>query len=315
MRIQEMKQKPVEQLTGSEVIQSVVGAISAKPQQKPSSIILYLREGLNVAERNFTKYPNEIHDLIKSNLKEMSEGILYMYLWWISWGFGKNYCRVGYGKIVSKTLIGCIKTAQRAMESLVKKGFVIKGLTDKGKPDVNTKGALYRVLTPKEVLDGKTEEGVPLEDIPINGVVMKYSNKAYSNGDYGNNDHSGIDLKTMDSITMLGTKQDNIRISKDHSNKDHSNKDHPFKDRSKDSFKDSLSKDEIIDQYYNSIGQEKLSKAKRERAKKCFEELIQDGFTNDDIQFAVEWTIRNAKEKPYDFSEMVDHLTKIMQVQ
>ena len=106
MRIQEMKQKPVEQLTGSEVIQSVVGTIQAKPQLQ-SSIVLHLREGLKSTERNFTKYPNEIHDLIKSHLKEMSEGILYMYLWWMSWGFGKNYCRIGYGKIVSKTLIGC----------------------------------------------------------------------------------------------------------------------------------------------------------------------------------------------------------------
>ena len=64
MRIQEMKQKPVEQLTGSEVIQSVVGAVQAKHQPQ-SSIVLYLREGLNGAERNFTKYPNEIHDLIR----------------------------------------------------------------------------------------------------------------------------------------------------------------------------------------------------------------------------------------------------------
>lgn len=56
-----------------------------KPQPK---IILYLRDGLNGAERSFTKYPNEIHDVMRENLKEEAEGILYIYLWRESWGYG-----------------------------------------------------------------------------------------------------------------------------------------------------------------------------------------------------------------------------------
>ena len=50
----------------------------------------------------------------------------------------------------------------------------------------------------------------------------------------------------------------------------------------------------------------------RERAKKCFEELIQDGFTSEDIVFAINWTIKNAKEKPYDFALIKDTIGQAM---
>jgi len=51
---------------------------------------------------------------------------------------------------------------------------------------------------------------------------------------------------------------------------------------------------------------------KRERAEKCFEELIQDGFSCEDIQFAVEWTLKNMKEKPYNFSIIKDTISQAM---
>ena len=54
--------------------------------------------------------------------------------------------------------------------------------------------------------------------------------------------------------------------------------------------------------FYNSIGQAKISKGKREKGKKVIEELLEDGFSVEDIQFAVEWTPANAKEDLYDFS-------------
>lgn len=66
--------------------------------------------------------------------------------------------------------------------------------------------------------------------------------------------------------------------------------------------KNSLSPDLIVDLFYTGLGQEKISKEKRERAIKCIEELKQDGFFIDDIAFAVQWTLNHSKEKPYDFS-------------
>jgi hypothetical protein len=63
-----------------------------------------------------------------------------------------------------------------------------------------------------------------------------------------------------------------------------------------------LSLSRAISLFYNGIGQTKISKGKRERGKKIYEKLIEDGFTPEQIQFAVEWTLKNAKEDLYDFS-------------
>ena len=40
----------------------------------------------------------------------------------------------------------------------------------------------------------------------------------------------------------------------------------------------------------------------KERAKKSLDELLKDGFNVKDVQFAVEWTLKNTKEELYDFS-------------
>lgn len=62
----------------------------------------------------------------------------------------------------------------------------------------------------------------------------------------------------------------------------------------------------VINIFYKGIGQEKISKEKRERGKKVFQKLRKDGFSDEDIAFAVEWTLKNAKEEPYDFS-IIEH--------
>lgn len=69
--------------------------------------------------------------------------------------------------------------------------------------------------------------------------------------------------------------------------------------------KDSLSGNKIISGFYTGIGQEKISKAKRERAKEILKKLKQE-FTLEDIAFAVTWTLENAKEQLYDFS-IIEH--------
>jgi len=77
-------------------------------------------------------------------------------------------------------------------------------------------------------------------------------------------------------------------------------------------FKNTLSPDiyniiyTIIGNFYEKVGQSKISREKRERAENDLRELLNDGFSLEDIQFAVEWTLENAKEEPYDFS-MIKH--------
>jgi hypothetical protein len=63
-----------------------------------------------------------------------------------------------------------------------------------------------------------------------------------------------------------------------------------------------LSPDEIVSKFYEGIGQTKVPTNKRKKAEKDIDELLNDKFSIEDIEFAVEWTLKNSTEKIYDFS-------------
>lgn len=154
--------------TGTEVLKVILDEEDQKPAPQ---IVLYLRDGLNVSSKNWTKYPNEIHDLIVDRLDPF-EALLYLRLWRDSWGYNRNYCRHSHSKTIAHTCIKSIGTARRALEGLIKKRFIVRALRqDDGKHDVDKEGSLYRILTPQEIIEGITEEGVLLNDIPDEGVI------------------------------------------------------------------------------------------------------------------------------------------------
>ena len=310
---------------GQETLEKATELIEERIEEK-KDIILYLRDGLNPADRNFTKYPNEIHEVMREKLEEEAEGILYIYLWRKSWGYGKNYCRTSHSIVHKDTVIGSKRTARRAMAGLIKKRFVVRALSEDRERDVTQKGGLYRILTPDEIIRCETDEGVLLADILEEGVVMmaianmdilenKSNNKGLepvvkmtiANMDSGQNDHSQYGHSSMDSMAMANmdipdTDPTNTPNKPKYGQNGHAQNGHPLKDINKDSLKDSLSQEDIITYFYRGIGQEKISKTKRERADKSFKELQTDGFSLEDVQFAVEWILKNAKEELYDFS-------------
>ena len=102
----------------------------------------------------------------------------------------------------------------------------------------------------------------------------------------------------MVNMDIADTESINTPNKPKYGQNDHAQNGHPLKD--------TLSPRDIISGFYKGIGQEKISKTKRERADKSFKELRNDGFSLEDIQFAVEWTLKNSKEEPYDFS-MITH--------
>lgn len=76
--------------------------------------------------------------------------------------------------------------------------------------------------------------------------------------------------------------------------------------------KDTLSLPKVVDLFYNGIGQDNITKKKRERAENDIKELLQEGFSKEDIAFAVKWTIENSREKPYDFSLIKETIGQAM---
>ena len=330
-RIKGLGGEPTEELTGQEAVNAVMGLhVVSEPvkivtpiEPKPQ-IVLYLRDGVNPAEKNFTKYPNDIHSVIKDKLGDMSEGVVYVYLWRQSWGFGRNYCRVSHKTVVKDTLIKSRSTAQKAISSLVERRFVVKALTTEGDQDVNQAGALYRVLTPSEITAGSTEEGilfndlsvigVPMVGIPINGTPVDPDKQGNNEGvpidgipfigrtddRYTDNQHTSIPI---DGIPVNGTPEVKARDDKpDHTYTDKRYTDNhaPLKE---DSLKDSLSEDPVK-LFYIGIGQQRISKVKREKGNSVLQELQKEGFSPENIQFAIEWTLTpgNTKETVHDFS-------------
>ena len=63
-----------------------------------------------------------------------------------------------------------------------------------------------------------------------------------------------------------------------------------------------LSREKVISMFYKGIGQRRISREKREKARNVYKELRKDNFTPEEISFAVTWTLENANEKPYDFA-------------
>ena len=186
------KQEP----TGAQFLKVLLDEPEKLPPKK--QVVLYLKEGLSGAEKNFTKYPNDIFQVMHDQLKRESESLLYIYLWRESWGYGRNYCRIGYAKIVKGTVIGCEKTVKRAISGLVEQRFIIKAINNNGDADVNSDGSLYRIITPKEIHDKATEEGILLDDIPIDGAVMI---------------KDGMDKFTMDKMSPTNKTSDDNTLS------------------------------------------------------------------------------------------------------
>lgn len=60
----------------------------------------------------------------------------------------------------------------------------------------------------------------------------------------------------------------------------------------------------LIELFYTGIGQKKISKTKREKGNSVLQELQEGNFSEEDIQFAIKWTLTpgNTKEKVHDFS-------------
>ena len=318
---------PTDTRTGREQLQSVLApdivTLPAREEHKPESKpgrVLYLREGVNPADKNFTKYPNEMHGLMTERLTEY-ESLLYIKFWRESWGYGKNYCRIGYSTLLRETSLRSKSTVTRAVVGLREKRFIVLALDEASSPKTTQVGTIYRVFAPSEILDGKTEEGIPLQSIPSGGILcrgMPRENIPEEPHKQGND--TGVSRESIPRQSILteksGQADDTSVVSQGivtkntpenngnyraegYIQREYTQREDTLKE---DSLKDSLSPRDIISGFYEGIGQSKISKTKRERAEKSFKELTEDGFNLEDIHFAVGWTLKNSKAELYDFS-------------
>ena len=151
------------------------------------------------------------------------------------------------------------------MSRLIEKHFVVKALLEDGQPSVTNDGGLYRIITPQEIKNGKTEEGVPLDRIPIEGTItinmpsvsmvkmtiakmatqenadkddglegiakMTTGQNDHSQDGYSQNDQSGMVKMGMVKMTNHETNEVIVSDKGGYGQNDHSQDDQHLKDR------------------------------------------------------------------------------------
>jgi len=269
------------------------------------------KKELNIT-KNYVKMDSDVVDQLMPIL-DVYEQSVYIRLYRLSYGHGQNYCTVGYQNLCDNcnvTKTGAIGAVKR----LIDKGW-IKQL------DFNhAQGTTYRVYLPiekgfesktviqdKHIRQDMTENGIFLKDIPSKDIPLESIS------------YQGIPCKSTLGVSSEGILSKDIPTDKLASNLNPSigvfpegilpedtNIDHKI------NLKDSLSQDEVIDSFYKCIGHSRITKEKRERARECIKELKAENFSMEDIQLAVEWTLKNNEKKPYDFSIVKHTIGKVM---
>jgi len=231
---------------------------------------------------NFYKSDIDVDDVLLPRL-DVYEQSVYRRLYRLSWGFNKNWCRVGYGALMGSCNITKNKISE-VLKKLESDGWISNEGFDR------SKGTNYRIYLPSEKgVESKTKTG----KVSSKGVIQYgIPQQCIPQGITPDMIQQGIPqritpsepLKTNDSegVIQYGIPQQGTIIDR--------------------SYYIDLSLDHLITLFYNSIGQERISKKKRESALATAKELQEGGFKAEDIEYAIKWTIKNAKEKPYDFA-------------
>jgi len=259
---------------------------------------------------NYHKFDNDVSDILASYQTPI-EQVIYHRLYRLSYGYSKNTCQVGMGALAKACNISSSeKTVRKAIEGLIEKGHI--AIVDEHN---NSKlGTKYRIFLPREI------NGIERRTVVKNTVVDSSTVKnttalstVVENATVNNTTVLNTTPTTVNSTVVKNTTVPSILMNKqseptvvkntvvDFTGNIHLN-----------NLKDTLSLHKIVTLFYKGIDQEKISKQKRERAKNNIKELLSEGFTEEDIIFAVKWTLENSKEKPYDFSLIKDTIGQAM---
>ena len=138
-----------------------------KSKKKESNIKVFLSDKVSIKKKNTYILETSISDILSLNLTPY-EDVIYNKMYRLSYGEGKNYCQMGYGKIIECSSLKCTRTAKIAIEGLVKKKYIARiKINEKERKG---KGTLYRIFSGEEIISGKTAEGTDIEKIDTTWV-------------------------------------------------------------------------------------------------------------------------------------------------
>jgi len=206
-------------------------------EETEESAVVELRDDVDI-ETDYYKVPNDLYKI--APLQDPKEHCAYAYLYRLSYGWRRNFCRVGYGAVVNNTSLSSKSSAIRAIEGLIEKKHIIRIEEESLKQG----GTLYRVLTPEEILSGVFKLSiVKLSIVKLSipkSTISKLSivklNTQYTQNDYTQFEYSQKNGSTQGSATVLNMSIVNLSTNKNNSenNEKTTTEGEPQPDRVKD---------------------------------------------------------------------------------
>ena len=286
----------------------------AQPEEKVIIPKIKIEDGHIKIESHYYPMLNDFIDKIAPHLTSAEE-IIYHRLYRLSFGWGKSTCRVSISTLNKISSLNSSTTIRKALKGLINKKCIIPVIDDdKNKPYDNQVGTLYRILLPHEIILKQTHDGLSLDDIPAKGisksVISKFdptffdmsnsditknditkSVRSNSNGTKNNiTDPSKNDITEIDPSSLKPKNNQSLTVAM---SKNDITKSDYIKKQYKNNNKNTLSPYALTKKFYSLLNQDKISKQKRERALRQINELIKEGFSLKDIDFAIEWTVKN----------------------
>lgn len=284
--------------------------VIAPPSKEHRRMEAELSDTINI-HSNFCKLHNDISDHLFRFLSPSAQSV-YLRLYRLSFGWNRNWAAESLPKL-SEACNLSLQTVRKAIKELEDRGCITRSPVDYHKATV------YLVFLPSEIesvshymthITKAYNRGLNIvtTDFQVSPSSPPSSSSPTPAVQNAATDTSGdVDLKIFEGDNVFTGGQE-INIESVY-----------FKNtRIYDILKTSgslprniykymsniqlLRATQIIDEFYESIGFSVVSRSQYRKSLIDFFEMLDSGFSNDDIRYAVRWTFKNSKTRPESFS-------------
>jgi Helix-turn-helix domain len=273
----------------------------------------------------FFGFYNEVADVLLPTLEPTAQ-VLYNRLFRLSYGFNRNYCTVSQALLMERTGLSR-NTVRTGLQSLLRSGWI--SIVESG----NRVSTTYRVILPREREENENIRGSIFEGQnltlkrrgaaadPVEGQNSALQ-KMSGNGKKERNAQENNPLQSrlskfdpQDLPPLLSFTNRSLTLSERASEDQNLTRKNLL-----------LSARELVDKFYALLGQ-RVPKAKREQSMQECLALLQEGFTPEEVDYAMSWLVTRHPETgafsrvPYFIDQalkeqqMIEHATASQQQQ
>jgi hypothetical protein len=274
----------------------------AQPPPSSSGVDWDLRDHLD--KSLFFSFYNEVADELLPTLDPAAQ-VLYSRLFRLSYGFNRNYCTVSQALLMERTGLSR-NTVRTTLQSLVEEGWI--KIMSAG----NRISTSYRVILPREWEQYKEERGAPSDSQSLtvkqrpskyDGQEMSLKNRGAMSAslegqfsdpqNFTGNSEKSPNPMIHDGLQGRGADFDPHRLSPLLGSFTHRSLTVPEREADPQILTLTslhLSARELVEKFYSLLRQ-RAPKAKREKnIQECLD-LLQEGFTIDEVDYAISWLV------------------------